>query len=91
MTTRRSLAPLVFLPPLWLLALQAPPLSGAPVIPKYGYSVPAKADAAELAGVAADCGGKGRLVVLPPVSGVLGGAAVAPEPQTLGEIGRAHV
>jgi hypothetical protein len=76
----------VFLPPLWLLALQAPPLSGAPVIPKYGYSVPAKADAAELAGVAADCGGKGRLVVLPPVSGVLGGAAVAPEPQTLGAL-----
>lgn len=49
--------------------------SGAPVLPRYGFSVPAGADPAEVVKAVRDCGTKSRIVMLPPISIRLGGAA----------------
>lgn len=77
------------LPIAGLLTLSATLLPAAPVIPKYGYSVPANTDAAEVANVATECGAKGKLLVLPPIAATLGSAPLTAGTQAQDAMARA--
>jgi len=61
----------------WLASASLHIASGAPVLPKYGFSVPAEADPAEVVKAVRDCGAKSKIVMLPPVSIRLGGPSSA--------------